>query len=92
MKDYFDLKIRDEEVYQAASNMVKSKQNKFFNKHQVTQNLKIVVPRWASDDELITLIEVQQKKINPDAIFGVIDPRDSNNVKLTEMFTTSNYQ
>ena len=76
----------DNELWKKAEQEIQDKQNKFFNKHQITRGTRQVVPRWASDDSLIQLIEEQQKKINPEAIFGVIDPRDSNNVSLKDMF------
>ena len=52
----------------------------------MTRGNKHIVPRWASDDGLINLIEQQQKQINPEAIFGVMDPRDANSVRLQDMF------
>jgi len=65
----------------------KANENEYMNKRLVTKNGGVAIPRWASDLELVKHIgKTQQKDINPDAIFGQIDPRDSNNVKLNEMF------
>ena len=72
----------DEELKKQAQEIVHQKSNKYFNKYKVTKNKKIVIPRWASDDALIQQIENQQKKINPDAIFGIINPKETQNVKL----------
>jgi hypothetical protein len=53
----------------------------------VTLKGGVAIPRWASNIDLVqNICMTQQMDINPDAIFGNIDPRDSNNVKLNEMF------
>ena len=46
-----------------------------------------ILPRWASNDEILQQISRQQKQmIDSDAIFGVIDPRTSNMFDLADMF------
>ena len=40
--------------------------------------------------EQLTKISVQQQlTIDPDAVFGIVDPRDSNNVRLKEIFVAT---
>lgn len=56
----------------------------------VTKRGGIVISRWASNDLLLQQIQEKQKKIDPDAIFGFIDPRQSHNVNLSEMFNVNN--
>ena len=52
----------------------------------MTKKTGIVISRWASDVETLRKIGAQQQEtINPDAIFGRIDPRDANTVELKEM-------
>ena len=63
------------------------KDNKYFNKRILTNERQQLAPRWASDMRHLTQVSVQQQKdINPDAIFGFIDPRDTELIKLQEMF------
>jgi hypothetical protein len=53
----------------------------------VTTHAGLVVPRWASDQEnLLTVARQQQKYIDPDAIFGKVDPRDTSKFQLDKMF------
>ena len=64
--------------------------HKYLSKRLVTQNTGIIISRWASDIATLDMIQRQQKStINPDAIFGRIDPRDTNMVVLKEMFETN---
>lgn len=67
---------------------IKSKTNRYFNKYLVTTNKQFIAPRWASVEDMNQLIE-NQKHINPDAIFGVIDPRNETLVSLQDMFSTT---
>ena len=53
----------------------------------VTKGREYVVPRWASDPDYVLMIaKKQQDTIEPDAIFGRIDPRDTTKYNLSEMF------
>ena len=65
----------------------RAQSRKYLNKRLITGNTGIVISRWASDMDTLKKIANQQKQsINPDAIFGMIDPRDTGTVKLKEMF------
>lgn len=49
---------------------------KYFNKVGYTDKNKKPIPRWATDMELINkVIAVQKKNMDPDEVFGKIDPR-----------------
>ena len=62
----------------------KAQQPTYLNKRMVTALSGIVVPRWASDQaSLIKIARQQQNTINPDAIFGRIDPRDTTNFNVS---------
>jgi len=64
-----------------------ARSRKYLSKRLITGNTGIVISRWASDMDTLKKIANQQKQsINPDAIFGMIDPRDTGTVKLKEMF------
>lgn len=78
----------DEELQKEAEQKVlgKAKDIKYLNSRQVTENDN-VVPRWGSDMELLKQIAyTQQKTLNPEAIFGHIDPRKINRQYLNQIF------
>lgn len=72
--DLHDLELEQ----QALQNLkIKCNDNKYFKKRILTRVRQQVAPRWASDMNLLKQVCIQQQKdINPDAIFGQIDPRD----------------
>ena len=60
---------------------------KHLKKRLVTKDREVVIPRWASDMAMVTKIQNKQKLImDPDAIFGRIDPRQTDMVTLAEIF------
>ena len=65
----------------------KSKETKYFKTRLVTHGSRQMAPRWASDmAQVQKILRLQKDAIDADAVFGSIDPRNSNTVQLKEMF------
>ena len=86
---YMSGRWKDDNLWDQAREIIHKKYagNKYFNKRILTNERQQVAPRWASDmSNLQKVSEVQQQTMNPDAIFGFIDPNDTKLVALNKMF------
>ena len=86
---YMSGRWKDDNLWDQARKNIHKKYdgNKYFNKRILTNERQQVAPRWASDmSNLQKVSEVQQQTMNPDAIFGFIDPNDTKLVALNKMF------
>lgn len=88
-KKYAGGRYIDDGLLQEAKEFVtaKAQDRKYLSKRLVTQNTGIIISRWASDTEYLNKISRQQQNtIDPDAIFGRIDARDTDLVQLNGIF------
>lgn len=87
---YRDERYFDAELWKDAQDHINKEaaKRKHLKGRLISADTGITISRWASDDTHLNKICNQQKiAINPDAIFGKIDPRDTNMVVLKEMFS-----
>lgn len=79
--DQIPVRGIDQEIYTQAAQIVSdnAKGRKYLNQRIVTKDNQKIIPRWASNlDHVSDIRNHQDQHVDPDCIFGRIDPRENN--------------